>query len=186
MSESYCEDVVRGRAKALRIRNWHNRRLEDLVELVREEEERLQQTGGVSLPLDGVMAVVGDEGRERLLAYVSALEELQGHEELVQWMDRLVVGWIVSGVDVELLWAKWKKEAGLALVSWAPYADVKRFSSLCSAWCVVVGWSLEGGAIQTGPLPPLMPTWHLKTWSDVTSAVDRRRAEQLFSVLVNG
>jgi hypothetical protein len=31
-----------------------------------------------------------------------------------------------------------------------------------------------------------MPSWHLKTWSEVTAAVDRRRAEQLFSVLVNG
>jgi len=188
MSEKKWASVeeMRNRAKVLRIRNWHNRKPDDLRDLIEEAEAQLSQTGGVSLPLDGVMAVVGDEARGQLLRYVSALETLSGHEELVAYADRLADGWMTSGVSVEAFWERWRKEAALASVSWAPYKDLKRFSVLCSAWCVVIGWSCEGGAIETGPLPPLMPAWHLKTWSEVTAAVDRRRAEQLFSVLVNG
>ena len=180
------EETIRNRGKVLRIRNWHNRKLEDLQELIAEAEADLQQTGGISLPLDGVMAVVGDEARGKLLAYVDALETLSGHTELVAWADRLASGWMSSGVSVDVMWSKWRREAELASVSFAPYKDLKRFSSFCSAWCAVIGWSCEDGVIETGSLPPLMPSWHLKTWSEVTAAVDRRRAEQLFSVLVNG
>ena len=178
------EDEVRARARVLKLRNWHNRKIEALREEVAQKEKELLEDGGVAIPLDAAMHAVGREGGERLLAYIDALETLQEAEELVGWLDIGIMSWIVSGIHLDVIWGRWVKHCEVVGCSLAPYKDSKQFSSFVSAWATVHGWQLDGTHLIGSGSPPLPVAWHLKMWRDVSGAVDRARAKSLFSVLL--
>ena len=81
------EETIRERARALGIKNWHNRKIPSLEKLIKEAEVEAIESSKLALPLDAVMNVLDSDGKERMLEYLQALDNLTDHEEVVEWLE---------------------------------------------------------------------------------------------------
>lgn len=149
---------LRLRAKELQIKNWHNRKEEDLVELVRVAESKLEDVA--ALPVKAIVGLVGYDQYEEFHSILSLLgDNLAFTEYFISVLHR-----VAQGTEISTVVAWWvNSPKGI-------YEDPKVAEEvLLAIWRLYkrYGWLVEDGKLYIGELPALWPNWYAQLWLDL-------------------
>jgi len=176
------ENELRERAKALNIKNWHNRKLENLVLIINEKEKEEVKASNISLPLDALMNVLDLDGRERILAYIDAVDALVGYENIIKFIENSYsVGKLVSGTPLSVAFNIYKSQSG------DKYLTIDEFIKTVNNIFILhdnFDWFINNDEMFFGSNPILKADWHVKTWTEVSSAFDKDKAKQVLALVM--
>ena len=173
------EKGVRERAKALGIRNWHNRKIDKLIDLVSAQDEKSMESSQVIISFDSFFASASKELKAEAVEYLDSIEILSNDIDFCLWLEQEVrLGRFVRGTGIDVLWRFWNRDN--------PYYEYDRFLLVLEAFVFLAkndGWSLVNDCLCWKSIPSLTPSWHAKRWIELSSSIDRERAKAIFGVL---
>lgn len=176
------EKTIRERAKALGIRNWHNRKIESLAKMVQAQDQESIEESQVIISFDSFFASASKEVKAEAVSYLNAIEVLSAEIEFCLWLEDCIrLSRFVPGTDLDVIWRFWVRQS--------PYYDYKDFVETLNSFVFLSknsGWEVKDDSLYWNDMPALAPSWHAKRWIELSSAIDRERARAIFSVLFGG
>lgn len=173
------ENELRKRAKDLGIRNWHNRKIDELNALVIEKDKENILDNQVVISFDSLFSSVSDSTKEEIVEYLTNIEILSENINFCDWLESLVISnKIVSGTNIDIIYNFWR---GVE-----KYCNEDYFTDILIAFVFVSsnsGWRLSDGVLYWDELPNLLPSWHAKRWLELSSKIDREKSRAIFGIL---
>jgi hypothetical protein len=184
MEEKMENEFIRERARALGIKNWHNRKIPTLVKLIKEKEVEVIEGSSLSLPLDAVMNVLDSDGKERMLEYLQAVDNLVGHEKIVEWLENAHrLGKIVDQTTIQTAYKHYVSQSGDKYCKPETFAEALNnvFTLHQSS-----DWEIYNNLLFFGKKQPkLSALWHIQTWIKVSSVFNKEKAMQVLAVVLD-
>lgn len=178
------EETIRERARALGIKNWHNRKIPSLEKLIKEAEVEAIESSKLALPLDAVMNVLDSDGKERMLEYLQALDNLSDHEEVVGWLENAHrLGKIVDETTIQTAYKMYATATNDKYMKPETFVDIVNNVFILHESS---DWKLYNTLMFFGKKQPkLSAVWHIQTWKKISSAFNKQKAMQILAVVLD-